>query len=363
MILKRSVCFFLLIAFSYNVLSQKARKEINLKYKSSYIFPANQKIDRTRIGGLSGIDFYNDNYYIVVDDYKKPRVLLSEIIVKADTIHAINFTKQITIDTKKLKTFGDTFLDLESIVVDEKGLIVSNEGSIKKEKNPGVYIVDSLGNFIDKFQIPNKFLAKSKGKPFHNGVFEGLSKSYDRKGYWVAMEFPLKIDGEKPTFKNNNSPVRITYYNKETLKPIKEFAYQLSKISRREKGKVNLNGLTDILEYEKDSFIIMERTYQSGYKNQENIVKIYKATIKENTTDILDIKSIRKQKIIPLEKELLLDLSILKHKIGVLDNIEGITFGPTLSNGNKSLILVADDNFQKYGKQFNQFILLEINNK
>ena len=45
---------------------------------------------------------------------------------------------------------------------------------------------------------------------------------------------------------------------------------------------------------------------------------------------------------------------------GIIDNIEGITLGPVLENGNGSLVLVSDDNFQLYGKQLNQFILLEI---
>ena len=46
----------------------------------------------------------------------------------------------------------------------------------------------------------------------------------------------------------------------------------------------------------------------------------------------------------------------------IIDNIEGISFGPTLYNGNKSLLLVADNNFNKFGDQLNQFILLEIVN-
>jgi hypothetical protein len=45
---------------------------------------------------------------------------------------------------------------------------------------------------------------------------------------------------------------------------------------------------------------------------------------------------------------------------GIIDNIEGITFGPKLANGNQSLLLISDDNFQLYGKQLNQLILLEI---
>ena len=49
-----------------------------------------------------------------------------------------------------------------------------------------------------------------------------------------------------------------------------------------------------------------------------------------------------------------------KLKEGIIDNIEGITLGPILENGNQSIILISDDNFQLFGKQLNQFLLLEI---
>ena len=67
-------------------------------------------------------------------------------------------------------------------------------------------------------------------------------------------------------------------------------------------------------------------------------------------------------KLIPLNKKLLFEFDAIKSELteGVIDNIEGITFGPILNNGNQSLILVADDNFQVFGKQLNQFILMEI---
>ena len=68
---------------------------------------------------------------------------------------------------------------------------------------------------------------------------------------------------------------------------------------------------------------------------------------------------------IPAKKTLLLDFENYKDKLtnGSIDNIEGMTFGPTLFNGNKSLILVADNNFNNLDPQLNQFILLEIAKK
>ncbi|UXE64571.1 MAG: esterase-like activity of phytase family protein [Woronichinia naegeliana WA131] len=55
--------------------------------------------------------------------------------------------------------------------------------------------------------------------------------------------------------------------------------------------------------------------------------------------------------IIPAKKTLLLDLTSLGIPI---DNVEGITFGSTLPNGERSLILVSDNNFSS--TQFTQFL-------
>jgi glycerophosphoryl diester phosphodiesterase len=55
--------------------------------------------------------------------------------------------------------------------------------------------------------------------------------------------------------------------------------------------------------------------------------------------------------IIPAQKTLLLDLTSLDIPI---DNIEGITFGQNLPNGQRSLILVSDNNFSP--TQFTQFL-------
>jgi hypothetical protein len=46
-------------------------------------------------------------------------------------------------------------------------------------------------------------------------------------------------------------------------------------------------------------------------------------------------------------------------KLGVyVDNVEGITFGPKMPNGNKTLLLVADNNFAATEKT--QFFLFEL---
>ena len=149
---------------------------------------------------------------------------------------------------------------------------------------------------------------------------------------------------------------------KKSKKAIKQFAYQLEHITKPLKGKINLNGLTSILEYKENHFFIIERTYQSGYGNYGNGIKIFDAYIDETTTNILEVESLKETDFTSLRKRLIFDFEEVRGQLtkGIVDNIEGVTFGPKLANGNQSLILVSDDNFQLYGKQLNQIILLEI---
>ena len=58
----------------------------------------------------------------------------------------------------------------------------------------------------------------------------------------------------------------------------------------------------------------------------------------------------------PVRKTLLLDLRTL----GIpLDNVEGMTIGPDLPDGRRSLVLVSDNNFA--AGQFTQFLLFAMN--
>ena len=81
-----------------------------------------------------------------------------------------------------------------------------------------------------------------------------------------------------------------------------------------------------------------------------------------NATDISEINSLADVPYQPAKKTLLFDFEEIRDQLtdGVVDNIEGISFGPSFPNGNRSLILVADNNFSAFGPQLNQFILFEL---
>ncbi|MBJ2176093.1 esterase-like activity of phytase family protein [Aureibaculum sp. A20] len=347
----------LLISISCKTVKSTTQKHIQLKFLDEYIVPKNISIDGNLVGGLSGIDYANGNYYLICDDASNPRYYKANISIDNLKIDTIAFTEVVT--------FSDStqYLDVESIRFDKKsnGVVITSEGSINLKKDPSFFSVDSKGSINHFFEIPDYFKATSKQQPRNNGTLEGVAISYDQKGYWIAMELPLESDGPEPKVLETKSPVRITYIDANTKKPTRQFAYLLDKIAKEPKGNFAVNGVTDLIEYTKNQFIIIERSYSSGLGTQGNTIRIYTVNASKASNTIA-MESLINSEVVLANKKLLFDFESVRSQLTdtSIDNIEGLTIGPTLANGNQTLILVADNNFNKLGAQLNQFILLEI---
>jgi hypothetical protein len=75
----------------------------------------------------------------------------------------------------------------------------------------------------------------------------------------------------------------------------------------------------------------------------------------KKATDVKNYPSLKNQKLELASKKLVLNMDDL----GIfIDNIEGLTFGPKLANGNRSIIFVSDNNFSD--KQKTQVLLFEV---
>ena len=337
-------------------ISTKEHNFVKLNFLDEYILSESIIVNGTVVGGLSGIDYHNGIYYIVSDDAFDPRFYEATIDIRQDKITDISIQKVIRV------TDSINYLDLESIRYgSSNNLLLTSEGHISTKKDPLLLSVDSLGTVKKYYNIPEHIKSSSIQKPRHNGTLEGLTISFDNKGYWIAMELPLEADGVEPALVITNSPVRITHIDEESNLPTKAFAYKLGLIAKAPKRKFAVNGLTDILMYEKDKFYVVERSYSSGLGNQGNTVKIFNVDASK-ATNILDFDTLKEESYIPAKKELLFDFESIRDSLTEksIDNIEGISFGPILSNKNKTLLLVADNNFNQLGPQQNQFILLEI---
>ncbi|MHA7058953.1 esterase-like activity of phytase family protein [Aquimarina sp. M1] len=355
---------FIVSCGSTNEISRK--KEIRVNYLDEYIIYNDSIFPNSKIGGLSGIEYLKeqDTYYIVCDDARNPRFYKASISLKNNKFHLVTLDQLITIKDNKNKFLHSNIADLEAIrSFKNNNLIFTSEGSIKNNYNPAIFITNTTGNYQNEFDLPIYFRVEddSKNRPRHNGVFEGLAQDIEQKGYWAALELPLELDGNEPTIESSGAPVRITHFNTNTRKADFQFTYPLDKLTKDPKEKFGVNGLTGLLQLNTNQFLVLERGYAAGHGTQGNTVKVYVCDIKE-VTNTLDFDSLQNKKHQSATKELLFDFETIRHLLTnqIVDNIEGITFGPTLANGNHSLILISDNNFNPTSEQINQLILLEL---
>ncbi|MDT0675997.1 esterase-like activity of phytase family protein [Autumnicola musiva] len=359
--MRRILLVLILICYSCATTTKLSTNIAEITYLDDFVLPENLEIDDTKVGGLSGIDYSDGNYYLICDHPGTPRFYVADIRMNTYKIDTVAIKKVVKLtESGALK---DVYLDPESIRynIREKSVVISSEGHIANEKNPGIFKFSKNGDFINAYELPDYFSASGEQKPRTNGVFEGLAKSIDGNGYWAATELPLEKDGPKPKLFPTKSPARITYFNSEEIQAVKQFAYKLDGISKIPFLYFAVNGITEILEYENEKFLILERAFSAGRGTNGNTVKIFSADA-ANATNTLDIQQLRKADYRFAEKKLIFNFKSIKDKLqeGIIDNIEGMTFGPTLPNGNQSLILISDNNFNSMGKQITQIILLEI---
>src|SRR5699024_3741472 len=330
-----------------------------VKFLDEYIIPADEEFKNTKIGGLSDLDFDGEYFYAVCDLPSSPRIYKFHVLFNQQKIDSIIFDEVIKIDKNAL------FWDSEGLIYDKKKNIftVSSEGSIKTDKNPFIAEVDQKGKLLKTYEIPTYFEAKTDKGLRNNGIFESLSKSFDDKGIWVSKELHMERDGGKSKIYKTKSPVRVTFFN-ENHQPEKQFAYTLDRLRKIPLLPFGWNGVSAILAYDKNKFFFLERSFSAGYGSRGMRVRLFDVDAEKatNTLEIEKLKNKIDKKDITDEKQLIFYYNQIKHKLTdrIVDNLEGIAFGPTLPNGNQTLWMIADNNFSSWTKQLNQIIVLEL---
>lgn len=338
---------------------------LQLKYLDDYVIPKNLIVQGTEVGGLSGLDYDGTHFYAVCDIPSSPRIYKFSMALDHQKIDSIYFDRVIKIphSTQKNKT---QVWDSEGILYDAKHhhFTLSSEGSIQGHKDPFIAELDSMGNLISTYKIPEYFKATNPKGLRNNGAFEGLTRSADSMGIWVSTELPMKRDGPTVNLFKTKSPVRFTYYDHKSKRALKQFAYRLDRLRKVPFLPFGMNGVSAILEYKPGLFYVLERAFSAGHGRAGFRIRLYQVDARE-ATPTLTINSLRgksKKEITPAKKKLLFDFNTIRHKLSgkVVDNLEGLSFGPKLANGHQSLLLIADNNFSSWTQELNQVILLEI---
>ncbi len=335
--------------------------------------PFYKTFQNTKVGGLSGIDYdkKNDLYYLICDDrsvYNNSRFYTAKIPLLENKIQSIDFQSVITLKNESRTAYGNwnstpnTSADPEDIRFNPKTntLIWSSEGArvITLEKqilqNPSLNSMDLEGNFLNTFTLPENLKMQQEEKgPRNNGTLEGIAFDSKFKTIYSHTEEPLFEDGDQATT-SKGGLIRLYQFDVKNKKNTAQFGYTLEPIAfePNPKGSFAVNGVSAIQHYNKNQLLVVERSYSTG--KQACTIKVFLCDL-NNATNVMDYPSLQNKKFKLASKKLILNMDDL----GIfIDNVEGITFGPKLANGNQSLVLVTDNNFSD--KQKTQVFLFEL---
>ena len=328
--------------------------------------PGGLVIEGTVVGGLSGMTYDRDRdlYYVVSDDpsARSPaRFYTIEIDLDQGRLErgGVQVTEVTEIEDRSGEPMQKLTVDPEGIaLLDQETLFISSEGQVERGVAPFVRRFSLDGNFETEVDLPDRYLPDRSGSrgPRQNFGFESLALTPDGKTLFTALENALIQDGARATTETP-SPGRLLEIDASTGELRAEYLYMSEPVAAPSTVPDGLEvaGLVELLAIDSRSLLSMERSFSMG---SGNTVRLYRVDT-EGATDVsalaalnaVDLESIR-----PVHKDLLFDLADLDIYI---DNLEGMTFGPRLADGRRTMILVADDNFNPL-VQVTQFLAFAV---
>ncbi|MGD9700856.1 MAG: esterase-like activity of phytase family protein [Acidimicrobiia bacterium] len=337
-----------------------------LEFLGEAIIPTGATFGDTTIGGLSSITFDRARgvYYSLSDDqgllgpvrFYTLRVDVGDGQLDDGDIEFVDVTTLLAPDGEP---YPPGSLDPEGLTLDKKGkLVVTSEGIANQGISPWVRRYTLDGTYLGDLGVPDAFQPTSATHGVRqNLAFEAAAVAKDGRHLFVGMEGALAQDGPAATI-TNGSASRILRYNLATKRLERQYVYMNDPVAEPPVPDTafSVNGLVELLPFNTQFMLSMERSFSVGAPGTGNTVKLYSVAVRgaSNVNGLDSIAPVLAD-LRPVHKTLLLDLRTL----GIpLDNIEGMVIGPDLPDGRRSLLLVSDNNFAP--TQFTQFLLFAL---
>lgn len=308
-------------------------------FKKVWQIPAQTKLDKFTIGGLSGCSRIGNEIHFISDDRGNeghPRIL----VLKYDTEKSeLNLTdRKWLLVAKPLD--GKTFLDMEGIArLTSERILISSEGDLsQKPRQPvSLFWINEKGDRISDVTLPEKFIANPAGLQTrgtqNNLGFEGLSIDAEL-GLWGAiLEGPLVQDLKKLIMIEGAASGTSVQH---------EWSYPLPQYIGDGLGAAM--GVTDFVYDKNNGLIVIERGVGVGMGGINFDVQM--CTAEKD----LASKSIKRSCTYDFATD-----KALKSQVKEVANYEGICW---LNDQKTQFLVINDNNFSK--SENNLFLLYQI---
>jgi phytase-like protein len=176
-----------------------------------------------------------------------------------------------------------------------------------------------------------------------NKGFESLALAPDRSTLWTANEDALTIDGAAAG-KSEPGIVRLQQLDR-ALRPLAQFAYTIDPWRYPIRSPILLggqevSGLSEILVLPRGRLLALERSFGGNARGMPTLENRLYLVDPTGATDLASLRSGLSGRSYVAAKKVLL----WRKDWGLTNsNFEGMTLGPTLADGSRSLILIADN--------------------
>ena len=156
---------------------------------------------------------------------------------------------------------------------------------------------------------------------------------------FTGNEAALAQDGPAAT-PTNGSVARLLRFRLGSGQVDRTFVYPVDAVAAEPVPPTafSVNGLVELLPLNNQFLLAMERSFSVGVGNA---VTLHLVGL-PGADDVSGLDSLVGADVEPVTKTEVLDLNTLGL---TLDNLEGMTFGPRLADGRRSLLIVSDNNF------------------
>jgi 3-phytase len=342
-------------------------KPPSLEFLGQAIVPTGTSFAGTTVGGLSSITYDDARgvFYSISDDpsqFQPARFYTLHLDVSDGRLSDgdVHFDAVTTLEGPDGLPYPPFSLDPEGLTLTKDGeLVATSEGIAARQISPWVRTYALDGTMTGDLPVPDAFVPNAAGTHGvrQNLAFEAAAVAPNGRFLFVGMEGALVQDGPPATL-TGGSPSRLLRYNLLTKKVDRQYVYWTDPIAEPPVPLTNfaVNGLVELLPFNNEFMLSMERSFSVGAPDTGNTIKLYSVRV-PGADDVNGADSLAGSLggIQPVEKTPLLNLDDL----GIpLDNVEGMTLGPTLPDGRRSLVLVSDNNFA--ASQFTQFLLFAL---
>ena len=335
----------------------------SLQFINEQILPYEAEFQSISIGGLSALSYEPDSktFFAVSDDKGKhgPPRFYKLSLSNTDNKYQIRVSDQVFLFHPSGRHF--TNLDAEGISYfpNKNQIFISSEGTQKPNLliPPGIFIFNMQGQWQASWKVSTLFWPENinelgKWGTQDNKAFEAMSINSYRDHLWVSTESALYQDILPDEHARNRQYIRFNQFNLKDNTMIKQVVYPaVSQI--RVNQFTGFNGVTDFLSLGDQKLLVVERAYlkdsstPDNRKTDVNSIRLF-LTDCSSATDVSEHPSLKNKEFTTCGKRQLVDLSDII--VGTVDNIEGITIGPEVSNGSYLMVLVSDNNFSNLQK-------------